>query len=367
MKNKGFTLIEMLVSFVLSMVLVIILFQLILNLKEVYMSSGIKSELLNKQNIITNKIYKDLNEKQVINMENCDSTLVCINLSFSDGTTKTLKADEINRTIEYDNYKIQLDNGSYFGNISISSYSQIAIQNFIDIKIPVYNYLFKGTDFGINIIYEYNSDVVTNNVHNIDYEKIDSYTRIPYVRTDGRQKIVFDYTPKTTTEIRLDIKLTENSLTQTTNTQNRNIIGQNGTDSNKFNVNFGSALAQYKQIYYWVDKGSDISPSRYKNYDVVTNRSIMTVKSGEATFQGETITVETKTSDNQVSMVLLGTNSGTFNKYDTKIYSFQVYESDELIMSLIPAKRNSDNVIGLYDVLNNDFYTSNGSYGFIYE
>lgn len=367
MKNKGFTLIEMLVSFVLSIVLIIILFQLILNLKEVYMSSGIKSELLNKQNIITNKIYKDLKEKQVISLEECEPALVCVNLNFSDGTTKTIKADEIDKTIEYDDYKIKLNNGSYFGNININTNSYGGKDNLIDIKIPVYNYLFKNTDFGINILYTYDSNLVLNNIHNASYEKIESYTRLPYIKTDGYQRITLDYIPKTTTEIRLDIKLIENDLTRTTDTQNRNIIGQSGTDTNKFNINFGSTINQYNQIYYWLDKGSDSSPSRYKKYDNITNRSTMIVKSGTATFQGETITVETKTADNQTNMILFGTSGGTFNKYYAYIYSFQVYENDELIMSLIPAKSNENNAIGMYDVLNNNFYTSDGSRSFIYE
>ena len=70
--NKGFTLVEMLVSFSLSMILIIILFQLIINLKDVYMTSGIKTELLNKQYLMTTKIYDDrvevLNgcEKQIV-------------------------------------------------------------------------------------------------------------------------------------------------------------------------------------------------------------------------------------------------------------------------------------------------------------
>ena len=62
--NKGFTLVEMLVSFTLSMILVIILFQLIINLKDIYMSSGMKTELIKKQYLMTNKIYTDLKKKK---------------------------------------------------------------------------------------------------------------------------------------------------------------------------------------------------------------------------------------------------------------------------------------------------------------
>ena len=52
MKNKGFTVVEMLSAFTLSSIIIIILFQLIINLKELYMSSGIKTELLTDVSVV---------------------------------------------------------------------------------------------------------------------------------------------------------------------------------------------------------------------------------------------------------------------------------------------------------------------------
>ena len=89
--NKGFTIIELLVSFVLSMIIITIMFQLILNLKDVFQTSSIKTDMLNKQNLMINKIYSDLLEKKLMIINQCG--LDCISFTFTDGTTKELYAN----------------------------------------------------------------------------------------------------------------------------------------------------------------------------------------------------------------------------------------------------------------------------------
>ena len=166
--NKGFTLVEMLVSFTLSMILIIILFQLIINLKDIYMSSGIKTELLNKQYLITNKIYTDLNEIKATKIENCNNPSVCIEFTFQNGSIKKLELDDENKTLSYDGYVIKLSNGSYFKTININT--NIFGENnkkIFNVSIPIYNDLFKDTNFGINIVYPYNDLEVTNNYEDL--------------------------------------------------------------------------------------------------------------------------------------------------------------------------------------------------------
>ena len=59
--NKGFTIIELAVSFVLVATISIVLLQLVLSLKSVYLEGDIKTTLLNKQGIMTKYIYDDIN------------------------------------------------------------------------------------------------------------------------------------------------------------------------------------------------------------------------------------------------------------------------------------------------------------------
>ena len=72
-------------------------------------------------------------------------------------------------------------------------------------------------------------------------------------------------------------------------------------------------------------------------------------------------------------MVLLGgylvseTRIRPFNRYDAKVYGFQIYEGNSIIMNLKPAKSTTTNKIGLFDTISKQFYISDGSSDFIYE
>ena len=173
MNNKGFTLVELLVSFTLSMIIVIILFQLIINLKEVYMQIGLKTELLNKQNLMENKIYSDLLNRQVTQIDNCNTGLLCINFTYDNGDVKTLQLNDTKNTLSYDGYIIKLNNNSYFRTIDVLTKESLVnndkYNRILDIKIPIYNDAYENTNFGINIVYLYNSNTIANNYNNYTY------------------------------------------------------------------------------------------------------------------------------------------------------------------------------------------------------
>ena len=52
----------------------------------------------------------------------------------------------------------------------------------------------------------------------------------------------------------------------------------------------------------------------------------------------------------------------TYNA-SVKIYDLKLYNATELIRHFIPAKRNNDNELGLYETVQNIFYTNNSGSG----
>lgn len=48
-----------------------------------------------------------------------------------------------------------------------------------------------------------------------------------------------------------------------------------------------------------------------------------------------------------------------------KIYKFALNINNILVRNMIPARRNSDNVLGMYDTVTNTFFTNSGSGTFI--
>ena len=180
MKNKkGFTLVEMLVSFTLSMILIIILFQLIINLKEIYLVSGVKTHLLNKQYLITNKIYKDLNEKVVTEIIPCNTGTMCVEFVFSDNTSKILEMNSTYGTLKYDDYTITLDPNSTFGVAQVNTAATLLDKRILTINVEIKNKLFKDTDFGISIVYPYYTEDVMNTTINNYIVASQAYTLVP--------------------------------------------------------------------------------------------------------------------------------------------------------------------------------------------
>lgn len=166
--NKGFTLIEVAVSFTLVATISIVLLQLVLSLKEVYLSGDIKTTLLNKQGIMTKNIYDDLNKKSLSSITTCG--LSCVEFTYSEGTKKKLVVDPGNKTIKYGDYTLQIDNSSYFGNLKIDVDTNAPVlatgdDSIISITIPVISKLLNNEDFGFNIIKTYNRGQTTINLN----------------------------------------------------------------------------------------------------------------------------------------------------------------------------------------------------------
>ena len=162
--NKGFTVVEVIVSFVLVSTISIILLQLILSLKEVYLSGDIKTTLLNKQGIMTKKIYEELNSKELTSINKCG--LSCLEFGYDDESSSKLLVDPGNNTITFGDYTLKLHDSSYFGQITVEtdtveSNSNDKDDSILTINIPVYSKLLDDEDFGFNIIKTYNSSNIT--------------------------------------------------------------------------------------------------------------------------------------------------------------------------------------------------------------
>lgn len=173
MKNKGFTVIEFAISFCMVAAISITLFQLIISMQDLYLSGNVKTTLLNKQGILTRRMYDDIHNYQLQQVEACGVsclTFTYLNESTSETKIAELLIDPYNLSITYDNYTVKLDNGSYFGRISFEDAEYIVNNSSIFyLNIPIYNKLVDG-DFGINIVIQYDSETATinNNINILD-------------------------------------------------------------------------------------------------------------------------------------------------------------------------------------------------------
>jgi hypothetical protein len=61
----------------------------------------------------------------------------------------------------------------------------------------------------------------------------------------------------------------------------------------------------------------------------------------------------------------LNTASGPSGYVNSIVYNYKMYNGGTLVRDFIPAKRNSDGAVGMYDRVNSKFYTHSGSGSFI--
>jgi len=107
LNKKAFTVIELILSFILVMFLALSLFALVNNYKNRQQKEGIKRELLSLYTTLTQDIYQDTIERKVENINYCldsEGEIIkqCININFLDSTTKQLKIEQIKEQAEED-------------------------------------------------------------------------------------------------------------------------------------------------------------------------------------------------------------------------------------------------------------------------
>lgn len=161
MNNKGFTMVELIVSFTLTSIIVIFLFQIVINLKEMNEYCDVKTQLLTKQSTISNKLNDPLKNKKLSGISECDEIPnYCLDFMFTDGSTTKLVVDTSSNTITIGNDKIKLVENSYFGEIGldinlISGIPEGKSDSILKLNIDIHHDYFEDQNFGLYIVYQY--------------------------------------------------------------------------------------------------------------------------------------------------------------------------------------------------------------------
>ena len=158
MNKKGFTVVELIVSFTLAMTISVFLFQIVINLKNLYTNSTIKTELINIQSLVSRQMNENF-KKGIISVDECGDR--CYEFFYIDDTSdKLILSDD---SIEFGNYKSKLPKNSYIRNETINISSSTTFSDSFDdslliINVPIYNENFKDEVYNIKIVYPYNSN-----------------------------------------------------------------------------------------------------------------------------------------------------------------------------------------------------------------
>lgn len=185
------------------------------------------------------------------------------------------------------------------------------------------------------------------------------YTQLDYIASSGTQYI--NTGVKATNNTQLTIGMQATSMASTWNgfwgARDANYVNNfslfaDGTSSHP--NQFYGHVGIYDDSYYF---STEVTPLNYNTID--TKNNVMKIGNLSYTFTSRTIAATTP-------ITLFGANDdGTLQwKSSLRIYYCRIYNGTTCIRDFIPAKDSND-VLGLYDIVNDVFYTNNGTGTFI--
>lgn len=164
MYNKGFTLVELITTFAVSSAIIILLINLVLVIKDINVDSKIKTDLLVNQGQLSEALNSKIKDNNLLSYTPCYTGSFCYNFNLSDGESITL--DVTSNSIKFGNYVYKLPDETIvtepsIENITLSSATGSGHNSILVIKIPISNKLYPNQNFGVRVIYQYNSNNIS--------------------------------------------------------------------------------------------------------------------------------------------------------------------------------------------------------------
>ena len=181
------------------------------------------------------------------------------------------------------------------------------------------------------------------------------YQQVEYIESTGTQYIDTNVVPDVNTGFYIDITildLIDSNGKRLFGTSYRNQGFWGGIFIATYNATDGGQMA-------YINSGNFYNPCLVSN----TRMQISLINQHYTTSTGADINFKTGTMNSYGSIYILNVNTdvATSTYSSAKLYKAQIYSGDVIIRNFIPCYRKSDNEIGMYDTVNNKFYTNQGT------
>jgi len=183
------------------------------------------------------------------------------------------------------------------------------------------------------------------------------YTELEYIESTGTQWIDTGYKPNQNSRFQVKVKF--NSIASGT------IIGaRRSATTNIFAVaSTGTIPNVYFNGGYGSWGGTITSPTDTDIHILDLNKNVFSIDG----MINKTFTASTVTPNQNAYLFVMNTggdaDSNTY--FSGRIYSAQLYDNALFVRNFIPARRNSDNEIGMFDTVSGTFFTNAGTGEFI--
>lgn len=187
------------------------------------------------------------------------------------------------------------------------------------------------------------------------------YTILDYIECTGTQYIDTGFKANTTTTKFVG------AFTPTQKVTGGLLGSRNATSSGTHACNV-FVLAEGKFRVDWAN-GTNVNHTVTETDYVVGTKYEMEITRGTVVINGTTKSFSNRTSIDQLGNFLIGNFNNVNEPYNNGfigyIHECKLYSNDVLIRDFIPVKRISDNVVGMYDIVTETFFTNAGTGVFV--
>lgn len=189
----------------------------------------------------------------------------------------------------------------------------------------------------------------------------DGYTQLMYLESTGTQYIDTGIKPNQDSSISAGYMLTGEI------SGNVFVMGcTNTADSNRMNNGFTRMLSPNRVGWGGTTAGSLITITT----PTVANTQYNIRFDGRVISINDTVVATSTSTDpwsaNFNAYVFARNTAGTMSSgFVGRFYYFRMYDGDTLALDLIPCRRESDGMVGMYDIVNNEFHERRGTGNFV--
>lgn len=210
-------------------------------------------------------------------------------------------------------------------------------------------------------------NISTAIINHTKYSRLpDNYVELEYIQSTGTQYLNTSYVHTANTKINCKINATQDSV------HNYQFIFGSRRNSYHYNaLTFATRWNRANNFCYCRTGNEKTGGTPYYNQDIEIEayQKLCTWVTENSNSSSITTTGTVNAGVGPIGIFCVNTSSSSggwspeSNTYagQVKLYYFNISEIDELVREFIPAKRVSDNVIGLYELHTNIFITNVGS------
>lgn len=188
----------------------------------------------------------------------------------------------------------------------------------------------------------------------------DGYTQLEYIQSTGTQYIDTNWVHKANSKIVVSCNVSDSTRD--------GWLGIFGSGNPNYKTNAWMFFSRFgnNNVPAISRTGNETTGSNFFYNEDITITAEGNTASWSRKSVEQSLTASGTVDDGVVSMYLLALHEGTSaTRFSVaKLYSAQFFTGTVLERDFIPSKRNSDSVIGLYDLVANTFYTNSGTGAF---